>query len=88
MAAILPSPPPLPSASLHIYESKTTDDSYNNCAGAHELGWVAAHLLEDDAPQKFEKLASQFQIKDLLELRDVFPQFFSNQTLSQGQDDS
>lgn len=52
-----------------------TDDSYNNCIKAKELGWTAAHLVEDDAPVP-KSQASQYQIRHLEDLRKVFPQFF------------
>lgn len=52
-----------------------TDDSYNNCVKAHELGWHAAHLVEDGTPIPKTK-ASEHQVKHLEDLRTAFPQFF------------
>lgn len=53
------------------------DDSELNCKRAEELGWTAIHLKED------ETVASvygpcKYQIKDLEELRALFPQFMLN----------
>ncbi|UKZ84924.1 uncharacterized protein TrAFT101_000808 [Trichoderma asperellum] len=53
------------------------DDSYANCAAAKKLGWTAAHLVEEDIPvPKIQ--ASQYQIRHLRELRQVYPQFFKS----------
>ncbi|CAK7565718.1 MAG: Putative suppressor of disruption of TFIIS [Sporothrix epigloea] len=53
------------------------DDSYINCKGAMELGWTAAHLVEEGvSPPKSP--ASQFQIATLEDLRTVYPQFFKS----------
>lgn len=52
-----------------------TDDSYNNCVKAHELGWHTAHLVEDDAPVPKSK-ASEHQIRHLEDLRSAYPEFF------------
>jgi len=51
------------------------DDSYINCAGAQEFGWMTAHLVEpqEELP-KTE--ASAFTIRKLEELRNIFPEFF------------
>lgn len=39
------------------------------------MGWTAAHLIEQGlAVPKTQ--ASQYQIRDLQELRDIYPQFF------------
>lgn len=54
-----------------------TDDSYANCESAKELGWTAAHIVEEGLPVP-ETKASQFQIRQLRELRDVYPQFFKS----------
>ncbi|EPE06138.1 pyrimidine nucleotidase [Ophiostoma piceae UAMH 11346] len=51
------------------------DDSYINCKAAKELGWTAAHLVEEGVAQP-ETPASQFQIKTLEELRAIYPQLF------------
>lgn len=51
------------------------DDSFANCKSAQELGWTAAHLVEDDATPPPTQ-ASQFQIRHLQDLRTVFPQLF------------
>lgn len=65
----------LPTWFLYCPTDLPTDDSYNNCLKAQELGWTAAHLVEDDAPVP-KKQASQYQIRHLEDLRKVFPQFF------------
>ncbi|CAK7221129.1 Putative suppressor of disruption of TFIIS [Sporothrix curviconia] len=55
------------------------DDSYINCKGAKELGWTAAHLVEEGvSPPRTP--ASQFQIRTLDELRTVYPQLFKSGT--------
>lgn len=54
-----------------------SDDSFMNCAKAQELGWTAAHLVEEGLPVPKEQ-ASQYQIKSILELRDTYPQFFKS----------
>ncbi|CEL07004.1 hypothetical protein ASPCAL10170 [Aspergillus calidoustus] len=51
------------------------DDSYNNCAGARQAGWIAAHLIEEGLPIPATP-ACQYQIHNLEELRSVYPQFF------------
>ena len=64
------------------------DDSALNCRHANERGWTAVHKLEeeDSAP---ESKAGKYQIRDLEELRSIFPQFFvkhsesARETLSQ-----
>ncbi|KXH35329.1 pyrimidine 5'-nucleotidase [Colletotrichum simmondsii] len=56
------------------------DDSYDNCKSAKELGWTAAHLVEEGLPIP-ETQASQFQIRHIRELRDVYPQFFKSSAL-------
>lgn len=50
-----------------------------NCAKAKELGWTAAHLVEEGLPVPKEQ-ASQHQIKSILELRDTYPQFFKSKS--------
>ncbi|KAK4033312.1 Haloacid dehalogenase-like hydrolase-domain-containing protein [Parachaetomium inaequale] len=51
------------------------DDSYQNCKKAQELGWTVAHLVEEDVKPP-RTPACQFQIRHLVELREVFPQCF------------
>ncbi|QPG94809.1 hypothetical protein C2857_007033 [Epichloe festucae Fl1] len=53
------------------------DDSYLNCTKAKDFGWTAAHLVEETHPIP-EKQASQFQIRHLRELRNIYPQFFGS----------
>ncbi|KAL7899173.1 Haloacid dehalogenase-like hydrolase domain-containing protein [Trichoderma sp. SZMC 28014] len=53
------------------------DDSYANCAAAKKLGWTAAHLVEEDVPAP-KMQASQYQIRHLRELRQIYPQFFKS----------
>ncbi|PNY26063.1 Uncharacterized protein TCAP_03999 [Tolypocladium capitatum] len=53
------------------------DDSYQNCVEAKEVGWTAAHLVEEDLPVP-RTPASQHQIRHLRELRDIYPQFFKS----------
>ncbi|KAI4603206.1 hypothetical protein KJ359_005999 [Pestalotiopsis sp. 9143b] len=51
------------------------DDNYSNCKSAKELGWTAVHLVEEGV-QVPRTQASQYQIRHLEELRNVFAQFF------------
>lgn len=53
------------------------DDSELNCKKAEELGWVAVHLKEDgvDIPATS---SCKYQIKELVELKSLFPQFLLN----------
>ncbi|KAM5348059.1 hypothetical protein ACJ41O_007883 [Fusarium nematophilum] len=53
------------------------DDSYLNCLKAKEFGWTAAHLVEEGV-QDPRTPASQYQIRHLRELRDIYPQFFKS----------
>lgn len=53
------------------------DDSYINVKGAAAMGWSAAHLVESTEPIP-ETPASQYQIRDLRELKTIFPQFFKS----------
>lgn len=67
----------IPHLHRHGQSSRLTnaDDSYLNCAKAKDFGWTAAHLVEETHPIP-EKQASQFQIRHLRELRNIYPQFF------------
>lgn len=51
------------------------DDSALNCRAAQALGWTTAHLVEPslDPPQV---PAAKHQVRSLLDLRTIFPQFF------------
>ena len=51
------------------------DDSYANAKAAQAIGWTTAHLVEPFDPIS-EEQASKFLIRDLEELRTIFPQFF------------
>jgi pyrimidine and pyridine-specific 5'-nucleotidase len=51
------------------------DDSYINAKGAQEFGWTTAHMVEPHEKLP-ESRASAFQIRDLEELREVFPELF------------
>lgn len=57
--------------------SRHVDDSHLNCSHAHARGWKTAHKLEPEDPEPAEK-AAEYEIRDLEELRDIFPQFFIN----------
>ena len=48
-----------------------------NCANAKQIGWTAAHLVEEGLPVP-KTQASQHQISHLRELRGVYPQFFKS----------
>ena len=51
------------------------DDSHLNCRYAQQRGWTTVHLLEPEDPDP-EVKAAKYQIRDLEELRDVFPEIF------------
>ncbi|KAF5020745.1 hypothetical protein F66182_7247 [Fusarium sp. NRRL 66182] len=51
------------------------DDSYKNCVGAQEAGWTAIHFIEEGVPAA-ETPAFQRQIRNLEELRSIYPEFF------------
>lgn len=53
------------------------DDSHLNCKHAQARGWTTVHLVEPGLPVP-EVPASKYQIRDLEELRDLFPQFFKS----------
>jgi len=54
------------------------DDSYINAKGAQELGWSTAHLIEP-GERVPEIPATKFVIRDLEELRQVFPEVFKHE---------
>ena len=51
------------------------DDSALNCRHANERGWTVVHKLEEEESAP-ESKAGKYQIRDLEELRSIFPQFF------------
>ncbi|OIW31770.1 pyrimidine 5-nucleotidase [Coniochaeta ligniaria NRRL 30616] len=53
------------------------DDNYNNCQKAQEIGWKTAHLVEEGVTVP-KTPASKYQIRNLLELREAFPQCFKS----------
>ena len=56
---------------------RSPDDSHLNCRHAHARGWTTAHLIEQEDPEPATK-AAKFQIRNLEELRQVFPEFFKD----------
>lgn len=52
------------------------DDSLLNCGHAKARGWTVVHKLEIDDPDPILP-AGQYQIRDLEDLRNIFPQFFA-----------
>ena len=61
-------------SSEHCY---FVDDSLLNCGHARARGWKVVHKIEKDDPAPVTP-AGQHQVRDLEELRDIFPQFFKN----------
>lgn len=59
------------------------DDSALNATGAQKLGWTSVHLVEPDVTVPAQP-ASKYQIRDLEELRDLFPQFFKSRQQGSG----
>ena len=55
--------------------NRNSDDSYLNVAHAQARGWTTVHLLGPDDPEPAHP-ASKHQIRDLQELRNIFPEFF------------
>ncbi|KAF2245545.1 pyrimidine 5-nucleotidase [Trematosphaeria pertusa] len=53
------------------------DDSYINSKAAHARGWNTVHLLDESDPDPAHP-AAKYQIRSLIELRHVFPQFFKS----------
>ncbi|KAL1953971.1 hypothetical protein VTO42DRAFT_1887 [Malbranchea cinnamomea] len=53
------------------------DDSHLNCRHAQAFGWTTVHYLEPHLPVP-ETPASRYQIRELEELRELFPQFFKS----------
>ncbi|KIX97358.1 uncharacterized protein Z520_06810 [Fonsecaea multimorphosa CBS 102226] len=54
------------------------DDSYSNCQAAYVRGWTnTVHLVEPGVPDPPEK-ASKYQISDLSQLLDLFPELLKN----------
>ncbi|KAF3918613.1 hypothetical protein AA313_de0203328 [Arthrobotrys entomopaga] len=51
------------------------DDSAGNCKGATEFGWTAAHFVEEGLPEP-SKMVSKFRVRNLKELRGVYPELF------------
>ncbi|KAK0708419.1 pyrimidine 5'-nucleotidase-like protein [Lasiosphaeris hirsuta] len=54
------------------------DDSAGHCHLAEKMGWTTVHLLEDDA-QLPEGYVCKYSITGLVDLRELFPQFFIEQ---------
>ena len=66
----------------------SVDDNYLNCKQAHSRGWTTAYLLEPGAPELADK-SSDYQIRELEELRSIWPQFFKkNPVTDNGRVDS
>ena len=63
------------------------DDSYLNCQHAQQRGWTTAHLVEHTEMEPDTK-AAKYQIRDLEELREIFPQFFKSLNTSNAKSSS
>lgn len=57
------------------------DDSALNCRAAEALGWTVAHYVEqqEEAPAT-ENRPSRYQVRQLRDLQDIWPQFFKGTT--------
>lgn len=53
------------------------DDSFINCEAAQKRGWKVAHLLDPADPAPPQQ-AAKYQIRSLIELRDIFPEVFKS----------
>ncbi|KAF5001627.1 hypothetical protein FGRMN_933 [Fusarium graminum] len=51
------------------------DDSLKNCVGAKDAGWTVVHFVEDGNPAP-DTPSVHHQIRDLEQLRSIFPEFF------------
>ena len=60
---------------LHQTNELYADDSPLNCRYAQQRGWTTVHLLGSEDPESEVKTA-KYQIGDLEELRDIFPEIF------------
>lgn len=60
------------------------DDSLLNCRHASDRGWTVVHKLEEEDPEPGAR-GGKYQVRDLEELRAIFPQFFSKDVVA-GQD--
>jgi len=65
----------------------TLDDSALNATGAERFGWTAVHLVEPDAVPP-PKPASKHTVRNLEELRQLFPQFFKSSAQNNSQHDT
>ncbi|KAJ4289181.1 putative suppressor of disruption of TFIIS [Kalmusia sp. IMI 367209] len=59
------------------------DDSYINTKAAHERGWNTAHLLDESDPAPAVP-AAKYQIRSLMELREIFPHLFKSTVSANG----
>lgn len=59
-------------------ELNLLDDSGANVKAADALGWTSVHLVESSEPTPVAP-ASKYQVRDLEELRTVFPQLFKKE---------
>ncbi|WEW57291.1 Putative suppressor of disruption of TFIIS [Emydomyces testavorans] len=57
------------------------DDSHLNCRHANARGWTTVHFVEPDLPVP-QTPASNFMIRNLEELRELFPQFFKSKNIA------
>ena len=71
------------SGAMSVGECFFVDDSYLNCHHAQMRGWSTAHLIEHGDPEP-EMQAARYQIRDLEELRSIFPQFFRSSSSLNG----
>jgi pyrimidine and pyridine-specific 5'-nucleotidase len=60
------------------------DDSYINTKAAYALGWNTVHLLDETDPDPPHP-ACKYQIRNLVELRNIFPQYFKSIAISRAQ---
>ena len=60
---------------MNIKECFFVDDSLLNCRHATARGWTVAHKLEKE-DQEPDIKGGKYQVRDLEELRGIFPEFF------------
>ena len=82
-----PSPPPLQGKDKEAKNDTTlernkrkcyfVDDSSLNCRAAKARGWVSVHKIEMDDPEPEGPTAGTFRIRQLSELRELFPDFWT-----------
>ncbi|KAL6719949.1 putative suppressor of disruption of TFIIS [Lecanora helva] len=62
---------------MDVHDCLFVDDSSLNCQHATARGWTVIHKLEEEDPEP-EVRGSRYQIRDLQEIRQIFPELFAS----------